>query len=215
MIDKDPTPGRRIITGSQDFPLLQSVRQSPKGRTAVFNPLPMARGETLRFGMHSESLEECLFKESYPRKFDADPSGFDCCSSYDAAYFERDVRMVSHVGDLTSFQRFDALCAGMTAQWLNYAAPSWDCLTSPPTARAWFGIHAIGFLAFRLPAVHDNIRRFLVKLLKLHRYGCRWRTCLPAARNPRSWAAAHACTARPDFRDLGCLRNRQAQVQPR
>ena len=170
MIDKDPTPGRWIVTGSQNLTLLQSVSQSLAGRTAVFNLLPLDRGETLRFGAHPETLEECLFKGSYPRIFDANPRVADWYRSYVATYIERDVRMISQIGDLAAFQRFVALCAGRTAQLLNYSTLATDCGISQPTARAWFGILETSFLTFRLPAFHANIRKRLVKMPKLHFY---------------------------------------------
>ena len=56
IIDADPVPGRWILTGSQNLSLHESVSQSLAGRTAVFKLLPLARGETLRFPRHPETL---------------------------------------------------------------------------------------------------------------------------------------------------------------
>ena len=50
IIDDDPTPGRWILTGSQNLALLETVSQSLAGRTAVYNLLPLTHGETARFG---------------------------------------------------------------------------------------------------------------------------------------------------------------------
>ena len=61
MIDADPTPGRWILTGSQNLSLLESVSQSLAGRTAVLHLLPMARGEIVRFRQHPKGLDEVLF----------------------------------------------------------------------------------------------------------------------------------------------------------
>ena len=170
VIDADPAPGRWILTGSQNLALLETVSQSLAGRTAVYNLLPLTRGETVRFPRHPDTLDEVLFAGSYPRIFDEGIDPGDWFRSYVAAYVERDVRTVANVGDLAAFQRFVALCAGRTAQLLNYSALAGDCGVSQPTAKAWLSILETSFLTFRLPAFHANVRKRLVKMPKLHFY---------------------------------------------
>ncbi|MCY3802109.1 MAG: ATP-binding protein [Chloroflexi bacterium] len=170
VIDTDPAPGRWILTGSQNLSLLESVSQSLAGRTAVHHLLPLTRGETLRFERHPASLEETLFTGGYPRIFDRALDPADWLGSYVATYVERDVRTVSNVGDLSTFQRFVELCAGRTSQLLNYASLAGDCGISQPTAKAWISILEASFVAFRLRAFHGNLRKRLVKMPKLHFY---------------------------------------------
>ena len=170
VIDADPAPGRWILTGSQNLSLLESVSQSLAGRTAVYNLLPLTRGETIRFPRHPETLNETLFTGSYPRIFDEGQEASDWLGSYIATYIERDVRTISNVGDLTTFQRFVTLCAGRTAQLLNYSSLAGDCGISQPTAKAWLSILETSFIAFRLPVLHTNLRKRLVKMPKLHFY---------------------------------------------
>jgi hypothetical protein len=85
-----------------------------------------------------------------------------------ASYVERDVRTISNVGDLVTFQRFLELCAGRTSQLVNHSALAADCGVSQPTAKAWLSVLETSFLAFRLPAFHANLRKRLVKMPKLH-----------------------------------------------
>ena len=80
------------------------------------------------------------------------------------------MRTVSNVGDLTTFQRFVELCAGRTAQLINYSALASDCGVSQPTARAWLGILEASFIVFRLPPFHSTLGKRLVKMPKLHFY---------------------------------------------
>src|SRR5512136_2623505 len=49
LIDQDSTPGRWILTGSQNLALLESVSQSLAGRAAVLHLLPLSRAEVCRF----------------------------------------------------------------------------------------------------------------------------------------------------------------------
>jgi len=170
IIDADPVPGRWILTGSQNLFLLESVSQSLAGRTAVYNLLPLTRGETIRFPRYPETLDQALVTGSYPRIFDEAREASDWLGSYIATYIERDVRMIGNVGDLTTFQRFLTLSAGRTAQLLNHSSIAGDCGISQPTAKAWLSILEASFVAFRLPVLHTNLRKRLVKMPKLYFY---------------------------------------------
>ncbi len=170
VIDEKPVPGRWILTGSQNLSLLETVSQSLAGRTAVHHLLPLSRGEVVRFDRYPATLEETLLAGTYPRVFDRGLEPADWFRSYVATYLERDVRSINNVGDLTTFQRFVELCAGRTAQLVNYSSLANDCGVSQPTAKAWLSILETSFLVFRLPAFHANIRKRLVKMPKLHFY---------------------------------------------
>ncbi len=168
VIDDDPTPGRWILSGSQNLSLIESISQSLAGRTEVHNLLPLTRGEIVRFQQHPSTLEETLFAGSYPRIFDRGLDPSDWLRSYVATYLERDVRTITNVGDLATFQRFVELCAGRTAQLLNYSTLAGDCGISQPTARAWFSVMEASFIVFRLQAFHAHPRKRLVKMPKLY-----------------------------------------------
>ena len=208
IIDEDPQPGRWVLTGSQNLSLSESVSQSLAGRTAVHHLLPLARSEVMRFAQHPETLEEAVFAGGYPRIFDEalDPS--EWLRSYVATYIERDVRAISQVGDLTTFQRFVELCAGRTSQLVNYSSLASDCGVSQPTARAWLGILEASFIVFRLPpfpqepgqAAGEDAEAALL----------RYRPRLLADRHPDAGAASHSPSARPHIRDMGGLGGRQA-----
>ncbi len=170
IVDNDPSPGRWILTGSQNLSLLESVSQSLAGRTAMHHLLPLTRGEVVRFPRHPKRLEEALLVGGYPRIFDRNLDPVDWLRSYVATYLERDVRTISNVSDLATFQRFVELCAGRTAQLLNYSSLANDCSISQPSAKAWISILEASFVVFHLPAFHANLRKRLVKMPKLHFY---------------------------------------------
>ncbi len=170
VVDNDPTPGRWILTGSQDLALLNSIDQSLAGRTAVHNLHTLTHGEVIRFAEHPQTIDEALVAGSYPGVFDRKHDPSDWFSSYVATYIERDVRSITNVNDLSLFERFVRLCAGRTAQPLSLRCLAWDCGVSQPTARAWIGILETHFLVFRLPAFHSNTRKRLTKMPKLHFY---------------------------------------------
>jgi len=167
-IDADPKPGRWILTGSQNLALLESINQSLAGRTAVRHLLPLARREVCRFRRHPRTLDEALLTGGYPRILDQRLTPSEWLAAYVSTYVERDVRMISNIGDLVAFQRFVALCAGRSAQLLNYSSLAADAGVSQPTARAWLSVLETSFIVFRLPAYSGNTRKRLVKMPKLH-----------------------------------------------
>jgi hypothetical protein len=168
IIDADPTPGRWILSGSQNFALLESVTQSLAGRTAMHRLLPLSWDESRRFPRGPASLDEALFCGGYPHIINRSLNPADWLRSYVATYIERDVRTITSVGNLTTFQRFVELCAGRTAQLLNYSSLADDCGISQPTAKAWFSILEASFIAFHLPPFSVKQRKRLVKMPKLY-----------------------------------------------
>ena len=169
-IDDDPSPGRWILTGSHNLSLLQSTSQSLAGRTEVHYLLPLGYGEVVRFQGHPTTLDETLFTGGYPRILDRELNPSNWLRSYVATYIERDVRTLSAVGDLSTFQWFVELCAGRTGQLLNFSSLADDCGVSQPTARRWVSILEASFIAFRMSPFHSNLRKRLVKMPKLHFY---------------------------------------------
>ncbi len=168
IIDDDPTPGRWILTGSQNLTLLSSVGQSLAGRTAILHLLPLTWNEITRFGDYPATLEEALLTGGFPRILDRNLDPARWLASYVATYVERDVRTVTNVGDLVAFQRFLELCAGRTGQLLNYSSLAGDCGISQPTAKAWLSVLETGFVVLRLPPFHANLRKRLVRMPKLY-----------------------------------------------
>ncbi len=170
VIDAEPEPGRWVLTGSQNFALLDSISQSLAGRTAIFHLLPLARSEVVRFARHPQSLEETLLAGGYPRIFDRGLDPSEWFQAYVTTYIERDVRTLSRVGDLATFHNFVELCAGRTAQLLNYSALAGDCGISQPSAKKWLSLLEASFVVFRLRPFHVNLRKRLIKMPKLHFY---------------------------------------------
>jgi predicted AAA+ superfamily ATPase len=168
IIDADPKPGRWILTGSQNLFLLQSISQSLAGRTAVLNLLPLARSEVIRFQHHPQTPDESILAGGYPRIFDQRLDAYDWLGAYLTTYIERDVRTITNVGDLATFQRFVDLCGGRTSQLLNLSILASDAGISQPTAKAWMSVLETSFIVFRLPSFSGNIRKRLVKMPRLH-----------------------------------------------
>jgi predicted AAA+ superfamily ATPase len=170
IIDRDPVSGRWILTGSHNLSVMESTSQSLAGRSAVVHLLPLSRSEVVEFSHYPKSLNETLLTGGYPRILDRKLRPADWLSSYVATYLEREVRSISHIGDLVTFQRFAQLSAGRISQLLNLSSLAADCSISQPTAKAWVSVLEASFITFRLPSYHGNVSKRLIKMPKLHFY---------------------------------------------
>ena len=183
LVDEKDIPGRFVLTGSQNFLLLQGISQSLAGRGAVLHLLPFslaelegrpataiaALGKAMRHA-HEEprrDLHEVLFTGFYPRIHDKALPPRTWLASYYQTYLERDVRNVFNVGDLEAFSRFIRLCAGRNAQFLNLSGLASDCGITHTTARRWISVLETSFVLYLLRPHHENFSKRLVKSPKL------------------------------------------------
>jgi len=167
-VDSDPTPGRYILTGSQQFALTQQVSQSLAGRCAILTLLPPSLDELRRFPAPPADLLATLWAGAYPRIHDCGIPPGRWLADYFATYVQRDVRDVLNIGDLMVFTDFVRLCAGRTAQEINLSKLGGDAGVSHNTARQWLSVLEASYLVQRLPAWHSNQRKQIVKAPKLH-----------------------------------------------
>lgn len=167
-VDERPEPGRFVLTGSQNFALLQRVAESLAGRTAVLHLLAPSLGELRRFDAPPTMLLETLWMGAYPRIHDRHVPADRWLADYVTTYVERDVRSVLGVTDLSAFTGFVRLVAGRTGQLLNLSSLGADAGVSHNTAKAWLSVLEASFLVVRLPPWHRNLSKQITKSPKLH-----------------------------------------------
>ncbi|MDE2502972.1 MAG: DUF4143 domain-containing protein, partial [Burkholderiales bacterium] len=167
--DAAPPRGRWVLTGSQVLGLLDGIGRSPAGRVGMLTLLPLAQPELDDAGP-AVTLEERLWRGGYPALHAAqrEPDPPHWFAAYVAAYLERDVRQLLNVGNLMSFQRFLALCAGRSAQLLNLNSLASDCGISQPTARQWLTVLQASHIVTLVPPYHRSFGKRLVKTPKLY-----------------------------------------------
>ncbi|MEM7517794.1 MAG: DUF4143 domain-containing protein, partial [Planctomycetota bacterium] len=79
-----------------------------------------------------------------------------------------DVRLLANIGDLDTFTRFVALCAGRSGQLLNLSSLAADAGVSQPTANRWISLLQASYILFLLRPHFENFRKRLVKRPKLY-----------------------------------------------
>lgn len=184
IVDTMDIAGQFILTGSQNFLLLEKVSQSLAGRCAVLHLLPFSLSELRQrqplsidsIGRRlpsknrplNEELSSVLFKGFYPRIHDKSLNPIDWLGNYFQTYIERDVRDVLNVGDLETFSRFIRLCAGRNGQLLNLSSLANDCGITHTTSKRWISILDASFIVFILRPHYKNFSKRLIKSPKLY-----------------------------------------------
>ena len=169
-VDAAQRMGEFVITGSQQFGLMDGITQSLAGRVGMLQLLPLSNAELRQSESAKASLEDRMWRGGYPalhaRGRDLHPQTW--FASYVATYLERDVRQVLNVSDLALFQRFVLMCAARSGQLLNLNSLAADCGISQPTARRWLTVLQASYVVALLPPYHRNFGKRLVKSPKLY-----------------------------------------------
>jgi predicted AAA+ superfamily ATPase len=176
--------GPLVLTGSQHFLMSERISQSLAGRVAILGLLPLsvaelagrpallpeelADPETLRRDRPLMPLEDLLFRGLFPRIHDRQLDAATWLDGYVRTYIERDVRLLTNIGNLEAFSRFLALCAGRSGQLLNSSALAVEAGVSQPTARHWISVLQASYVVLLLKPHHENFNKRLVKTPKLY-----------------------------------------------
>jgi uncharacterized protein len=184
-VDKDPQMGRYILTGSQQFQLVEKISQSLSGRVSIIELLPFSLTELKSASQLPTQMDEVLFKGMYPPLYDRNVSVEDWFTDYVKTYLERDVRSIINVKDLSSFQRFIKLCAARSGQLLQISDLAADAGLKHETTKGWLSILEATYVIFLLNPHHENFSKRLVKKPKLYFYDTGLASFLLGIRSPK------------------------------
>lgn len=169
-VDSVGNTGQFILTGSQNFLLLQKISQSLAGRVGILKLLPLSVEEINNAGISFKQYEEYVFRGFYPAVYDRKINPNDWYASYIQTYLERDVRSISGVENLAVFHKFLQLCAGRVGQIINFSSLANDCGVSHNTIQAWLSILEASFVVFFVQPYFRNFNKRLVKSPKIYFY---------------------------------------------
>ncbi len=181
-VDLTKRPNQYILTGSQQWAVLQTANESLAGR-AVFLELegfslaemsgtpsswlsryldnPEAFVQTPATSLKrlplDKTIYEILFRGALPEATQM-PEQFlrTYHDSYVTTYIERDVRMLSEVADHQLFGQFTQLAASLTAQEINHSQLGRELGISYKTAQNWLRILRDTFQWVEVPAYSNN-----------------------------------------------------------
>lgn len=170
LTDQQKKPGQYLLSGSQNFLLLETVAQSLAGRVGIVTLLPLSLKELSGLLKRETAVDELLFKGFYPRLWDKKLDPEDWYSGYIQTYLEKDVRQIKNITNLALFQKFLKLAAGRTGQVLNLSALANETGVNHNTIQSWLSVLEASYIVFRLQPYYRNINKRLVKTPKLYFY---------------------------------------------
>ena len=158
-----------IITGSNQFSMLEKVSQSLAGRTAILKLLPFSFEEisTLKPNL---TADEMIFTGSLPSIFSENREPTRTYRNYYETYVEWDVRNLINIKDISLFRKFMRLCAGRTGQIFNASQLAGETGVAVNTIKSWISVMETSFIIYLLPPWFDNISKRLIKSPKLYFY---------------------------------------------
>ncbi|MCO5260080.1 MAG: ATP-binding protein [Crocinitomicaceae bacterium] len=171
IVDDSGIMGQFILSGSQNFHLMQNITQSLAGRIAIFKLFPFDFSELKsRNWLDEDDYLTNLLKGFYPAIYDRDIPTKTFYNNYIQTYVQRDVTELINIHDLRSFQNFLGLCAARAGQLLNLNALANECGISQPTAKSWLTALENSYIVFLLHPYHKNFSKRIVKTPKLYFY---------------------------------------------
>jgi len=183
-VDASKRMGQFILTGSQNFLLLEKIGQSLAGRVAVLHLLPLSLKELFETPNKNIELDTLLFTGMYPAIYDRNIAPRIWYSNYITTYLERDVRQIKGVSDLNAFQKFMRLCAGRSGQLLNLSSLGNECGITHTTAKSWLSVLQASFIVFLLQPYYKNFNKRITKQPKLYFYDTGMLCTLLGLQNP-------------------------------
>lgn len=171
IVDTEQKQGYFILTGSQNFLMSQAMsQQSLAGRVSLHTLLPLSADELAANGIAPEQVEDILYQGLYPAIYAKQTPPARLYQQYVRTYLERDIRELTQVGDLATFQTFLVLCAERVGQLINYTELGKECRISDQTARRWLAILESSYIIFRLQPYEKTLSKQYIKTPKLFFY---------------------------------------------
>ena len=165
--DSGNRAGMYLLSGSQNFLLMEKISQSLAGRSAVLTLLPFSYRELDKRNV-GENTNEIILKGFYPRLFDTVKNVSLFYKSYLNTYVERDVRQLANIGSMNDFIRFMRLCAGRCGQLLNISSLATESGVAYNTCKAWLSYLSTGYIIQLLRPYYRNFNKKIVKSPKLY-----------------------------------------------
>jgi predicted AAA+ superfamily ATPase len=168
IVDDSNLCGHYILSGSQNFLLLEKITQSLAGRVYLMELLPLCHSEINQ--IKETTVEEELFSGSYPRLYNMNIEPKDFYPGYIKTYVERDVRTILNVHDIKLFRKLLSLLAHYAGQQFNASEIAKKLHVDSKTVQRWMSILESSYIAFTLEPWHTNLPKRVVKTPKLYFY---------------------------------------------
>jgi uncharacterized protein len=167
IVDDQQKQGMYLLSGSQNFLLMEKITQSLAGRSAVLTLLPLSYHELSPLDV-DKTTNRIIINGFYPRIYQSVKDVSLFYKSYLNTYVERDVRQLANIGSSMDFIRFVQLCAGRSGQLLNVSSLATDAGIAYNTCKNWLSYLATGYIIHLLQPHYKNYNKKITKAPKIY-----------------------------------------------
>ncbi len=167
ILDRTQQDGLFILTGSNNILLQENISQTLAGRLGILDLYPLSYREILSIEK-KHTLNELIFKGSYPEIYNKNRKPELWYNSYIRTYIERDVRQLKNIENTSLFIKFLKICAGRIGQQLNISSISNDCGIDLKTVNSWLSILEQTYVVKLLQPFYNNFNKRILKTPKLY-----------------------------------------------
>lgn len=163
--------GRYILSGSQNFLMMRSIKQSLAGRVGIAKLLPLSYREINGASSPaSYPIAGLIHRGSYPQLHASSIPTNIFYENYLDTYVTRDVTGYLDVRNESEFRLFMRLCATHAGNLLNISSLATNTGVSVPTVKNWLSLLESSYVLRLLQPYHANIKKRLTKTPKLFFY---------------------------------------------
>ena len=159
--------GKWILTGSQQFVLMQQVSESLAGRIRILNLGSLSATELNQANLLNNKWD-FLWKGGFPEIWADNLNASDFFNDYIQTYLERDLKQVLNVANLRDFRRFLSLLALRVGQLVNFSEISKEIGIAVNTVKSWVNALEVSGLIILLPPYYNNLGKRIIKTPKLY-----------------------------------------------
>lgn len=188
--DETEETGLIWLTGSQQYGMMEKVRETLAGRIAIFELFSLSQREKAGV-VYDEELDFTLsnlqarqlkneknditkvfrhiWEGGMPQVIGADEEmRQEYFNSYIDTYLMRDVAEAGGITDTVRFRKFLAGCAALVSEQVNYATLAESADISAPTAKEWLRVLVGLHIVYLLEPYSNNALKRLSKTPKLY-----------------------------------------------
>jgi len=189
-VDASGMPGQFVLSGSQQFHLMQNVQESLAGRVVLMNLLPMTQQERngtgdaghwltklLQVGMLEKADFSAVSKTATPDSVirrgglpgllnKTEPFFGAYFESYLRTYIERDISLMIQLENSSRLVEFFQLLAPLSMREMNKSQLGRDIGMTSPTANRWLQVLEATGVWHNIPAFHGNLIKRIAKTPK-------------------------------------------------
>lgn len=190
MCDETDEKGLFWLTGSQQYRMMDKIRDTLAGRIGILNLYSLSQREkngivfddSLNFSLDTlkarqmqaakndvETVFHHIWEGGMPQVLGVDDElRMEYYNSYVDTYLMRDVAEEGGITDSIKFTKFLKACAALVAEQVNYATLAESAEISEPTAKEWLQLlQGLGIVYLLQPYANNELKR-LTKTPKLY-----------------------------------------------